>query len=391
MGLFSYTLLFPGGDADRCRAALEGGPWDADQDIRPEECSWHCFAKGPAVQLNEGAVGFDTAGMLSGEVAGPVMGLYIYDDDFWGYDLWQGGEALDRFASLPGYFDEDSPPDMPGDAGIVARCFGVEPERICRYLIPWPRLGEGSYAYDGDGAAVGDSWQMADFLDALGFDYDLLCPPPEPKKEPNRSVPTKADIPENTAGPGPRAKGRRAVDTPILPDALTDRPYALERAEALAAGYEEILCLLQGGKYQDLAARLTDAVRAAPEEAGLSLLRAFCWKMLEGLSTRSRVPDMLRDLTRALELEPENVMALRGRSSLTTTSRRYPQQIGDLTDLIRLDPENRDLYQVSRAYFHHWMKDDDAARADLREVLDRGELWTVDLVYLCGELGLPGV
>lgn len=112
--------------------------------------------------------------------------------------------------------------------------------------------------------------------------------------------------------------------------------------------------------------------------------------MLEGVSARSRTPDMLRDLNRALELDPDNVMALRGRSSLTTTSRRYPQQIEDLTRLMELDRENRDLYQASRAYFHHWLKDDAAARADLNEVLERGELWTVDLVYLCRELGLPG-
>ena len=30
------------------------------------------------------------------------------------------------------------------------------------------------------------------------------------------------------------------------------------------------------------------------------------------------------------------------------------------------------------------------AEPDLREVLERGELWTVDLVHLCRELGLPG-
>ena len=95
-------------------------------------------------------------------------------------------------------------------------------------------------------------------------------------------------------------------------------------------------------------------------------------------------------MAKALELEPDNIMALRGRSSLTTTSARYPQQIQDLTRLAELDLENRDLYLVSRAYFRHWLKDDDGARADLEEVLDRGELWTVDLVYLCKELGLPG-
>ena len=166
------------------------------------------------------------------------------------------------------------------------------------------------------------------------------------------------------------------------------RSYALERAAGLER--TDLLRLLESGKYQDLSAGLAEAIQAAPEEPALYLLRAFCWKGLEHTSSRSRTPDMLRDLTRALELEPDNVMALRGRTSLTTTSRRYPQQIQDLTRLMELGPENRDLHQASRAYFHHWLKDDAAARVDLNEVLERGELWTVDLVYLCRELGLPG-
>lgn len=388
MGLFLYTLLFPGGDADKCRAALEHKAENPDHNIWPEKCQWHMYPKGPAVQLHDGAVGFDYAGPLSKRVNCPVLLGYIYDDDFWGYELWRQGKLLDQFASLPDYFDGGEPPDQPGDAGLVARCFGVEPGRIERYLLPWSRLEEGCYAYDGDQAPAGDSWQLADFLDALGFDYDKLCPPEPEEKEPNGPSPARRGPQEVLSLAW--AQMRRAADAPVLASALTSRSYALERAEALGEGYEDILRLLQNGKYQDLAARLTEAVRAAPEEAGLFLLRAFCWKMLEGMSARSRTPDMLRDLTRALELEPDNVMALRGRSSLTTTSRRYPQQIQDLTRLAELDPENRDLHLVARAYFHHWLKDDTAARADLEAVLKRGQLWTVDLVYLCRELKLPG-
>lgn len=390
MGLFLYTLLFPGGDPDKCRAALERKIENPDQNIWPEKCQWHLYPKGPAVQLNDGAVGFDYAGPLSKRVNCPVLLGYIYDDDFWGYELWERGKLLDQFASLPGCFDEDNPPNKPGDAELVARCFGMEPERIRRYLLPWPELEPDEFAYDGDQAAAGDSWQLADFLEALGFDYDKLCPPEPEEKEPNGPSPARAEPPK-APSPEPRPqRGRKAVDTPILPSALTSRDYALERAEALGTEYEGILRLLQGGKYQELAARLTEAVQASPEEAGLFLLRAFCWKMLEGLGTRSRTPDMIRDLTRALGLEPDNVMALRGRSSLTTTSRRYPQQIQDLTRLAELDPANRDFHLVARAYFRHWLGEDAAARADLEEVLDRGELWTVDLVYLCGELKLPG-
>lgn len=383
MGLFLYTLLFPGGDPDKCRAALERKIENPDHNIRPDNCQWHIYPKGPAVQLNDGAVGFDYAGPLSKRVHCPVLLAYIYDDDFWGYELWQGGRELDQFASVHDYFDEDSPPNKPGDADLVARCFGVEPERIRRYLLPWDEEPDGC-AYEGDEFTAGDSWQMADFLDALGFDYDRLCPPEPEEKEPNGPAPRLEPPPS----PAPRPKGRAVEDTPVLPSALTDRPYALERAAGL--GRTDLLRLLESGKYQDLAAGLAEAIQAAPEEPALYLLRAFCWKGLEHTSSRSRTPDMLRDLTRALELEPDNVMALRGRASLTTTSRRYPQQIEDLTRLMELDRENRDLHQVSRAYFHHWLKDDAAARADLNEVLERGDLWTVDLVYLCRELGLPG-
>lgn len=388
MGLFLHVFLFPGGDEDKCRAALERKIENPDHNIWPETCRWHMYPKGPAVQLNDGAVGFDYAAPLSKRVNCPVLLGYIYDGDFWGYELWRKGRLLDQFASVHDYFDEGSPPNRPGDAEAVARCFGVEPERIRRYLLPWDEEADG-YAYEGDEFTAGDSWQLADFMEALGFDYDRLCPPePVPEKEPNRPTPAG---PEALEAPlPPRPQGRKAVDTPILPSALTSQSYALERAEALGGDYEDIRCLLRAGEWQEMISRLAEAIQAAPGEAGLYLLRAFCWKQLEGQSTRSRTPDMLRDLTRALELEPDNVMALRGRCSVTTTSRRYPQQIEDLTRLMELDPENRDLHQVSRAYFRYWLQDGEGARIDLAEVLGRGELWTVDLVYLCGELGLPG-
>ncbi|MCI9120701.1 MAG: hypothetical protein HFG00_04135 [Oscillibacter sp.] len=394
MGLFLHVILFPGGDEAACRAALEREALDPELSLRPGECRWQTYEKGPAVELNDWANGYETAGRLSGGpdgsgLEGPVLLAYIYDDDYWGYELWHKGQELDQFASVHDYFDEGSPPNKPGDAETVAQCFGVEPERIERYLIPWEDEDTGNYAYHADQAAAGDSWQMADFLNALGFDYDQLCPPPpETEETPNRPAPAR---------PGPLevlslawAQTRRAADAPVLPSALTDQAYTLQRAEVLGEDCADILSLLQRGKYQDLTSRLTEAIQATPEEAALYLIRAFCWKQLEGVSARSRTPDMLRDLTRALELEPDNVLALRGRAALTTTSRRYPQQIQDLTRLMELDGENRDLHQVSRAYFHHWLKDDAAAQADLAEVLNRGKLWTVDLVYLCRELHLPG-
>lgn len=393
MGLFLYVLAFPGGEEAACRAALEREAQDPELSIRPEECSWHVYPKGPAVQLNDGAVGFESAGRMSGASDGtgldcPVMGLYIYDDDFWGYELWHRGKELDQFASLPDYFDQGEPPDKPGDAELVARLFGVEPGRIERYLTPWPpEEPVDEYAYDGDVSAVGDSWQMADFLGALGFDYDLLAPPPpppEPEKEPNRPAP-----PPET-GWQFLPPGAYLEDTPDLPNALTSRAYALQRLEELGEAYGDLSPLIQYGKYREALDRLDGAVQAAPGEAGLYLLRAFCWQQLEKASGRSRKYEMERDLGKALELEPDNVMVLRARCPTTATSARYARHIQDLTRLMELDPENRNIYQTSRAYRYHWTKDDDDARADLEEVLRRGGTKTVDLVYLCRELGLPG-
>lgn len=399
MGLFLHVILFPGGDGAACRAALAREAEDAELSVNLEECRWHQYEKGPAVQLSDYANGWETAGRLSDGMDGPVLLAYIYDEDFWGYDLWQDGKVLDQFASVHDYFDENEPPNKPGSAQLVGRCFGVEPERIERYLVPWEEDALDTYAYEGDWSAIGDPWQMGDFIGVLGFDYGPLCPP-EPEKEPVRPVPALAEKepnrPEPTRAepvsiPEPRVKrSRTAVDTPVLSNALTSRDYALQRVQVLGEDYGELSSLVEYGKYQEAISRLTEAVQAAPEEAGLYLVRAFCWKQLEGLSGRSRKLEINRDLAKALELEPDNVMALRGRSSLTTTSARYPQQIRDLTRLAELDAENRDLYLVSRAYYRHWLKDDGGAQADLEEVLDRGELWTVDLIYLCKELGLPG-
>ena len=397
MGLFLHVILFPGGDEAACRAALAREAEDSELSVNPEACCWHEYKKGPAVQLSDYANGWETAERLSDGMDGPVLLAYIYDDDFWGYDLWQKGRELDQFATVHDYFDENQPPHKAGDAKIVGGCFGVEPRKLERYLVPWEEDMMDQYAYGGDRYFIGDSWQMADFLRALGFDYDPLCPPETEEKEPDSAwvekEPNRPEAigPESAAVPGPQARRNRIVaDTPVLPNVLTSRTYALQRTMDLGEAYGELSSLVQYGKYQEAISWLEKAVQAAPEEAGLYLVRAFCWKQLEGLSGRSRKLEVNRDLAKALELEPDNIMALRGRSSLTTTSARYPQQIQDLTRLAELDPENRDLHLVSRAYFRHWLKDDDGARADLEEILRRGELWTVDLVYLCKELGFPG-
>ena len=165
----------------------------------------------------------------------------------------------------------------------------------------------GSYAREGDQAVIGDCWQMADFMGALGFDYDLLCPPASGEvHEPQQAAPmTPAELNQEVT------KGHRLpVDTPTLPDALNHRPYALKRGEEVRQPAPEAVELVEDMRYQSALPLLTRAIQEHPGRAALYLLRAFCWSQTEGLmSGLSRKPDMDRDLGKALELEPDNVMA----------------------------------------------------------------------------------
>ena len=389
MGVFMQVLLFPNGNELKCRTALQREAEEPDMGLKLDGCRWHLFPKGPAVLLNDGCCGYDAlAEKLSANLPSPVMDLYIYDDDYWGYWLFHNGAELDSFASLPDYFEPGSPPNRPGNLPAIEQAFAPTRD-ISRYLQIWDEEEMGSYAYEGDQAVIGDSWQLADFMQALGFDYDLLEPPvklSQADSDPQQAAPmTPAELRQDvTKGHG------LPVDTPELPTALTSLPYALERSVEVEDIAAEAVQSVRDMQYQAALPLLTAALAAHPEQGALYVLRAFCWNQLEGFSGLSRKPDMDRDMTRLLELEPDNVMALRARCPTTGTSSRYKRHAADLTRLMELDPENADHYQVSRAYRHHWMGDDQAAKADLAAVLERGKIWTVDLTYLCRELGMAG-
>ena len=218
--------------------------------------------------------------------------------------------------------------------------------------------------------------------------FSPFSPPPPPAAPPHLKQLAPPPPPPHQASPPAKGRGR-PVDTPILPDALNSRPYALQQAEAASGIAGEAARLVQETDYQSALPLLSEAIKAYPGRAELYLLRAFCYSQLEGLSAgMSRRPDMDRDLGKALELDPDNIMALRARCPTAATTARYKRHIEELTRLMALDEENRDYYQVSRAYRYHWVGDDESAKADLRDVLSRGKIWTVDLTYLCQELGI---
>lgn len=388
MGLFLHAVLFPGGEEERCRQALGRCAADPLLGLRPAECRWRQCARGPAALLNDGFTGPELlAARMSFGLEDPLMVLFIYDGDFWGYFLWQKGAELDRFASQPDYFSPGNPPAEAGDARAVGRVFSKTPALLQNYLAPWRPEKAGRRAYAGDGAPAGDCWQMADFMGALGFDYNSfqMERPAEGAVFPEDKPPKLEYQQEDWLRRGPA----EPEDTPELPNALNDREYAWTRARLLGPAGEELRGLLKEGCYQQGVDWLTKALQTQPEEPSLYLLRAFCWAQMEGSGQgRSRKPEMDRDLTQALEQEPDNVWILRARCPTAATSARYRRHIQDLTRLIELDPENQDIYLVSRAYRLHWSGNDDGARQDLELVLDHGNLWTVDLTYLCNQLRL---
>ena len=382
MGLFLHAVLFPNGNESNCRGAIEAAANNPEMGIQLDQCKWHLFKRGPAVLIQGNCSGYDAlAKDLSENLPQPVMVLYIYDDDFWGYYLWHHGTELDRFATVPDYFGPGEPPDRPGNAQVVTQCFGQSYE-IDQYLLPWREDRMDVKAYDTDNYAIGDCWQMTDFMSVLGFNYDRLDPPEESSDQ-FAFLPagiSRDMVVNSTPGHGP------ASSPEPLANALTSLAYAVERAEELG---EEICGLIRNMSCQSALPLLTAEIKASPDRAASYILRAYCWSRLEGkASGMSRKPDIDRDLSKALDLEPDNVMILRARCPTTATTSRYKRHIGDLTRLMALDSKHRDQYQIDRAYRYHWVGDHDAARADLQELLQRKAKMTVDLAYLLAEYQL---
>ena len=142
---------------------------------------------------------------------------------------------------------------------------------------------------------------------------------------------------------------------------------ALLRAAALCREpYPEALALLDKGAYQEALDWCAWRLEETPDWR-LHVLRARCYKAL------SKTPELDRCLTAALELDPDNVLVLRARCPTVSTTNRYRRHVQDLTRLMELDPENAGAYRVNRAYRLHWTGDDEGARRDLQAAAARPE------------------
>ncbi len=138
MGLFLQTVLFPKGEESNCRTAVQAAAEYPEINVQPDSCRWHLYENGPAVLMNDGCIGYEAlAEELSAELTSPVMLLFIYDDDYWGYFLCDNGVIIDQFHAYPEYFGSGNPPSNLGNAALIAQIFGVEHTAIEKYLLPW--------------------------------------------------------------------------------------------------------------------------------------------------------------------------------------------------------------------------------------------------------------
>lgn len=86
---------------------MEGAARNPQFTIDLDQCRYSASYEGTQV-LIAGELGFDAlAKELSRLAQNPVMLLYRYDGDFWGYDFY-GGTEEDHFSTIPDYFDSIS-------------------------------------------------------------------------------------------------------------------------------------------------------------------------------------------------------------------------------------------------------------------------------------------
>jgi hypothetical protein len=116
---------------------------------------------------------------LSESLAVPVISLHVHDGDLWMYVLYRDGEEVDQFNPIPDYWTEALSPEerssWAGDANVVAENWeGVDAASIERYLETWDHDDDDpGKAYEEDGHAIGDCWQIVDFMRKLDLIYPV--------------------------------------------------------------------------------------------------------------------------------------------------------------------------------------------------------------------------
>lgn len=179
MGMFLSVLIVQNQKAEDVKKSLKAlGNSNPRWNLVPEECQYQECDGGVKVLLSDMCAGYEEIPQkLSKELLSPVMLCYIYDGDYWGYDFYDKGIELDTFNPMPDYFEEVSEEEkqrLSGNSKVISRYFNVEEAKIKNYLQTWTDYildNEEKRAYADDEFCIGEDWQMADFMRAVGYPY----------------------------------------------------------------------------------------------------------------------------------------------------------------------------------------------------------------------------
>ena len=366
MGVFLQIALFPGCTESAARAAVETAAKNPGFCIDPGKCKFAQNYEGTQVLIEGNGLGSaPLAKALSTASVNPVMLLYIYDGDYWGYDFYSRG-AEDHFNTFPDYFGPISREEKQRMAGDPAALSGWFPfwdvSVIRRYYVHWSDLSgeeleEAGFAYPGDQYPYGDCWQMIDFAARLGFPWafegsgGVSAPLPMPV------LPTLREILEQSLPPifEDDAPGLWLLDN--LPSALSPEYIwrLLEETGVREFDFpektpEEIIDAVQ------LYRQTVNRPECDHRCQRLAVLAAFCTFWLKGALAWGFLDCATYEPVSVSHEKPSDVCVLRARAALTDFTKRH-RAIRDLNRLIELDPANGALYM---AELRRW---DDEERA----------------------------
>jgi len=352
MGVFLQTALFPGCAESAARDAVETASKNPALHIDLGMCKYAQNYEGTQVLMEGDDLDFaPLAKALSDASENPVMLLYIYDGDYWGYDFYGGGEE-DHFSTCPDYFGPVSPEEKQRLAGNPAALSGWLPTwdtgMMRRYLVHWSDLDEDAIeetACPDDCFPYGDCWQMTDFMAQLGFPwaFDSVqdAPPLQPVYPKLREILERELPPVSKEAP---LEGQDLLDK--LPSALSPE-YVRRLLEE--DGVREFGLLEKTPPEIIEAVRLHRQTVTRPECNSqcqrLAVLAAFCAFWLRGSIAWGFLDYATYEPVYGSYEKPTDVYVLRARAALTDFSKRH-RALRDLERLIELDPANRALYQA---------------------------------------------
>lgn len=355
MGVFLQITLFPGCTKSAARAAVETAAKNPGFCIDLGKCKFAQNHEGTQVLMEGDSLGFaPLAKALSTISQNPVMLLYIYDGDYWGYDFYSRG-AEDHFNTIPDYFGPISQKEKQRMAGNPATLSGWFPfwdiSVIKRYYVHWSdqneeELEEAGFAYPGDQYPYGDCWQMIDFAARLGFPWAFEGSGRVSAPLPMPVLPTLREILEQSLPPVFEDDIPEALLLDKLPSALS--PEYIRRLleedgvrefDFLEKTPKEIIDTVQ-------LQRLTvNRPECNPQCQRLAVLAAFCTFWLKGALAWRFLDYATYEPISVGHEKPSDVYVLRARAALTDSTKRH-RAIRDLKRLIELDPANRVLYQA---------------------------------------------